>query len=380
MRLSRWSLLLCTMLLSCAQNQTKPLQPPPDGPKLGLAWRTNLGYGARLQLRQQTPANYEENLYFCDKNRLLALNLNNGKRLWQEKFPHILNGCITRFADYLYFSDENGVVYAYNLVTRALQWQSQLKEDSVVAPTANEQIVLVQTVSENLYALNAHDGSLLWSYNAYTPPLSLFGAFQPILLGPYSITGFADGSFVIHRWETGQLLSYRQIAVPRGRTDLDRIIDLDATAVFDSGTLYLASYGSFFLALDLQQGVEKWRADFSGNLAPTKDADSIYAVDSDNRIYAFSMADGAIRWIQEGLGDRELTAPILWGGNVVVGDHKGFVHIFSHQDGSLLARRRSGLMPIGNFPLVVNDMLIILDKEGFVSAFKPYKSPASNRN
>lgn len=355
-------LLLVWLLLSgCAQLADKT--------SLSLDWRANLGYGSRLQLRHQDPVYYDDKLFFCDKNRLIALDVNDGKRLWRQKFPATLNSCLGRFADILYFTDNEGIVYALSTINQELLWQLNLGENSVIAPTANEQVVLVLTLNEHLYALNAQDGTILWSYQAFKPPLTLFGSFRPLIVGSYSIVGFGDGTLVIHNWQEGRLVSYRQIVTPQGKTDLERLVDLDASAVFDDGILYVPTSRNFVLALDLQQGNQKWRAQYGSQLALTHDDQALYGVNEDNQLYALSKEEGKTLWSQ--VTERRLTAPVLWQGNIAVGDDKGYLYLFSSQDGSQLAKRRIGVVPFNPSLLLADDRLILLDTEGNVFALKP---------
>jgi len=353
-------LLVGLLLVGCAQLADKS--------SLALDWHTNLGYGSRLQLRHQYPIYYDDKLFFCDKNRLIALDADNGKRLWQQKFPATLNSCLGRFADILYFTDNEGAVYAFNAISRELLWQLSLGENSIIAPTANEQVVLILTLNEHLYALNAQDGAILWSYQAFKPPLTLFGSFRPLIVGPYSIVGFGDGTLVIHNWQEGRLVSYRQIATPQGKTDLERLVDLDAIAVFDDGILYVPSSRNFILALDLQQGNQKWRAQHGSHLAVTYDGQTLYGVNQDNQLYALNKEEGKTLWLQN--THHRLTAPTLWQGNIAVGDDKGYLYLFSSQDGSQLAKRRIGVVPFNPSLLLADDRLILLDTEGNVFALK----------
>ncbi len=353
--------LVWLLLAGCAQLADKD--------SLSLDWHTNLGYGSRLQLRHQYPVYYDDKLFFCDKDRLIALDANNGDRLWQQKFPATLNSCLGRFADILYFTDNEGTVYAFNAISQELLWQLELGENSVIAPTANEQVVLVLTLNEHLHALNAQDGSTLWSYQAFKPPLTLFGSFRPLIVGPYSIVGFGDGTLVIHSWQDGRIVSYRQIATPQGRTDLERLVDLDASAVFDDGVLYIPSSRNFVLALDLQQGNQKWRTQYGSQLPLAHDDQALYGVNQDNQLYALTKEEGRVLWSLD--TNRRLTAPALWQGDVAVGDDKGYLYLFSSQDGSQLAKHRLGVVAFNPALLLADDRLILLDTEGNVFALKP---------
>ena len=362
-------ILAILLIASCAQNAVK-LSPLPKYEKevaVKLNWRVNLGRGSRLQLRHQSPAEVGDVVYLCDWRRLIALDLTNGKRLWRKKLGAPISGCLAHFGERIYLSDEDGVVYAINAENGDILWQKQLDADSVTPPTANESIVLIQTVSEKLYALNANDGTQLWSYSAYNPGLTLFGSFHPIIIGNIAISGFADGSVVVFDWSNGNPVSFRQISVPQGQSDIERLVDIDATAVFDDGKLYMSSYGETTLGLDLRGGTEIWRNDIGSFLTMAQDSERLFVVDKDNRIYAIKKSDGEIIWEREDYLYRGLTAPVLFDDYLAMGDRNGQLHVFSSEDGSSIGRRKMGLKDIINFMVATSEGLLLIDKEGFVN-------------
>ena len=362
-------ILAILLIASCAQNAVK-LSPLPKYEKevaVKLNWRVNLGRGSRLQLRHQSPAEVGDVVYLCDWRRLIALDLTNGKRLWRKKLGAPISGCLVHFGERIYLSDEDGVVYAINAENGDVLWQKQLDADSVTPPTANESIVLIQTVSEKLYALNANDGTQLWSYSAYNPGLTLFGSFHPIIIGNIAISGFADGSVVVFDWSSGNPVSFRQISVPQGQSDIERLVDIDATAIFDDGRLYMSSYGGTTLGLDLRSGTEIWRNDIGSFLTMAEDSERLFVVDKDNRIYAIKKSDGEIIWQREDYLYRGLTAPVLFDDYLAMGDRNGQLHVFSSEDGSPVGRRKMGLKDIINFMVATSEGLLLVDKEGFVN-------------
>ncbi len=362
-------ILAILLIVSCAQNAVK-LSPLPKYEKataVKLNWRVNLGRGSRLQLRHQSPAEAGDVVYLCDWRRLIALNLTNGKRLWRKKLGAPISGCLAHFGERIYLSDEDGIVYAINAENGDIIWQKQLDADSVTPPTANENVVLIQTVSEKLYALNANDGAQLWSYSAYNPGLTLFGSFHPIIIGNIAISGFADGSVVVFDWSSGNPVSFRQISVPQGQSDIERLVDIDATAIFDEGRLYMSSYGGTTLGLDLRSGTEIWRNDIGSFLTMAQDSERLFVVDKDNRIYAIKKSDGEIIWEREDYLYRGLTAPVLFDDYLAMGDRNGQLHVFASEDGSPVGRRKMGLKDIINFMVATSEGILLIDKEGFVN-------------
>lgn len=353
----------------CAQNKVK-LTPLPEYSKevsVKVSWRSNLGRGARLQLRQQTPVEGTDKVFFCDWRRLIALDLETGKRIWRKKLNARLTGCAGSFADRIYVSDEEGAVYSIDSDTGKVIWQSDLEIVSTSAPTANENIVLVQTVNEKLFALDANDGSQLWSYSAFAPPLTLFGSFRPLLLGNIAFSGFADGSVVVLDARRGNVLSFSQLVLPQGTSDLENLVDIDGRAVLHDNVMYVSSYGGATLALNIQTGREVWRRNLGSSLPMVVFNGALYLVDNDSRVYALSLISGETVWENEDYLYRDLTAPVLIDEYLMVGDTKGYVHVINIQNGESAARKRLSITGVGNFMLASTQGILLLEKEGFAS-------------
>lgn len=367
-----WVALALITLFSygCASSKKIKLPPLPEYSKevaVKVIWRSNLGRGSRIQLRQQTPVEGTEHAFFCDWRRIIALDLERGKRIWRKKLDATLTGCLGSFADRLYVTDEDGIVYSINSDSGEILWRSDLGIGSTSAPTANENIVLVQTVNEKLFALDANDGSQLWSYSAFAPPLTLFGSFNPVLLSNFALTGFADGSVVVLDPRNGNVISFSQLVLPQGTSDLENLVDIDGGALFHNNIMYVSSYGGATIALSLQTGTEIWRRNLGSSLPMIIFDNSLYLVDNDSRLHALNLEDGKTIWKNEDFLHRDLTSPVLIDEYLMVGDIKGYIHVINTQNGVASARKRVSATGVNNFMLATTQGILVLEQTGFVS-------------
>lgn len=361
---------MMTVALSGCATASKPKPVRADAEqvrvRLQSIWRTNLGYGTRIRPRQQSPAADDEHLFVCDAKRVLALDLETGRRAWTRRLDATLTGCVAQFADQLYVIDIEGQAYGLGKEDGAVRWRAHLGAESFVAPVANADVLIIQTANEQLHALNPHDGQELWTYSAYSPRLALFGGFQPILVGPYVIAGFADGALAILDWRRGQAISFRQLAVPVGTTDIDRLVDIDTALFSDDNVLYVAAYGGSLLALQLRTGRELWRHNFGGSRPLAADDDTIYGIGAENNIYAFAKRDGQLKWQNDAYAALTLTGLATMAGQLVLADEDGHLSVLSPQ-GQTLARRRIAFNPIYRLIQLAPTGVLALDTEGFIS-------------
>ena len=342
-------------------------------PKLEAVWKTGLGIGPRIQPRSQIPAEDGESLFICDARRVLALDLQKGKRLWVTRPGAALTGCLGLFADQLYMTDKDGFAYALNKEDGAVIWQSLLDSESFIPPAANADVLIIQTAKEQLLALNPYEGSVLWIYDAYSPRLSLRGGFPPILLGPYAIAGFADGSLAIIDWRNGNVVSFRQLAVPTGITDIERLVDIDAALIGANNILYLSAYGGSLIAINLAGGRELWRQNFGGSLSLTQDSENLYGIGSENDVFAFRKQDGELVWQADTSARANPTGIAVAGDYILLTDEDGYLSVLSPEDGSLLKRKRIAVTPVSILltPTGGNsDGVITLDGEGLAGFWR----------
>ena len=168
-------------------------------------------------------------------------------------------------------------------------------------------------------------------------------------------------------WRNGNVVSFRQLAVPVGATDIDRLVDIDAALLGDDNVLYISAYGGSLLALHLRTGQELWRQNFGGTRPLSIDDDNIYGIGAENRIYAFGRRDGEVKWQNDDYAAVTLTGLATTEDQLVLADEDGHLSVLSAQ-GETLARKRVALNPIYRLmPLSAPVGVLALDTEGFVS-------------
>ena len=86
---------------------------------------------------------------------------------------------------------------------------------------------------------------------------------------------------------------------------------------------------------------------------------------------AWRRSNGEPFWNSERLKLRRLTAPLLVGRSIVVGDDEGLVHFVSAEDGSPQAYLKTDGSAVVAGPLSVGGMLIVVTRSGGVFGIKP---------
>jgi outer membrane protein assembly factor BamB len=200
------------------------------------------------------------------------------------------------------------------------------------------------------------------------PPLSLRGTSRPVMLGEHVLSGFASGKIVALDLRDGRLLWELPVATPRGRNEIERLVDVDAPVLVVRDALYAASYQGKIVAVDLRSGRINWSRDASVFNAMTADDRNLYLADDKSIVMAVDQGSGAIVWRQDKLRGRGVSAPTIVDGFVAVGDFEGYVHWLSPEDGRFVARFRASPDAVRAPGVASRGALVVGDQGSAVTA------------
>ena len=264
-----------------------------------------------------------------------------------------------------------GKVYAIDEATGVIRWDRQMGSEVLAAPKAASGVVVIKTADGGLSGLSAETGETLWAYQHSVPLLSLRGASAPIIVEDVVIAGFANGKLTAISLVDGQLIWERSVAVATGRTEIDRLVDIDADPIAIDGQIYVTAYHGKTAAVDPDSGEIIWSRDLSSRAGLDTNGDgAVYVTDDTDFVWALQDGTGDSLWRQTELLRRTITAPVVFGDYLLVGDYEGYVHWISRDDGRFVARVRVGNKGIRSKPFVRGDLVYITSSKGTLTAFR----------
>lgn len=152
-----------------------------------------------------------------------------------------------------------------------------------------------------------------------------------------------NGKLLALRLKDGKQIWEQSIAIPQGRSEVERIVDLDVDPLLKSGNIYVAGYHGGICSVSTRNGDVLWRnEDISAYAGMSQDESYLYLSDSTSDVWQLDERSGASLWKQKDLHQRKLTAAVVYDGYVVVGDFEGYVHWLSKHD-VLIGQNRSYL-------------------------------------
>ena len=366
-------LLSASLLTACSwfgskDNSEPPAQLKPFDKRVELSevWSRDTGAGADGQLLKLVPAVVGERVYVADRNgAVLALELERGRQIWRNKTGLAISAAAGVGGGLVLVGSSEGQLAALDAETGEQRWRVDVSSEVLSVPQVYEGTVIVQTVDGAISALDAGDGNRRWVYDRSVPVLTLRGTSTPLVGGGAVLAGFANGEIVALDVSTGREVWNTAVAVPHGRTELQRIVDVDANPVVDGGILYAASYQGRLVSISLQNGHVLWSRDMSTYAGIAVDSSQVFVTDADSEVWALERRTGQSLWKQADLRRRSLTGSVVIGDYVAVGDFEGYLHLLSRSDGSIAGRVRVDSDGIQATPVAVfGERLLVLGAGG----------------
>ena len=344
-------------------------------------WSKNVGSGADGQYLRLSPGFSKDQLFVIDrKGTVQALSAKKGKKIWSRKTKLPVTGGVGVSEELVLFGTSEAEVVALAVETGKEVWRARVSSEVLSIPRQADSVVAVRTIDSHIFGLDKTDGSQLWLYEVNTPSLTLRGTSSPVIAGDAVIVGFDGGLLVALELQSGKIIWDTKIALPSGRSDIDRMVDIDADPVIFDETIYTVSFHDQLNAVNLTVGDLIWNRDISGYAGIEVDKTNVYIVDEENKIWALDRLSGETLWEQDSLEFRALTGPSLAGENLlVVGDIQGYLHWLDRRDGQFVGRNKVSSSPLLATPQVYREILYAYSSDGKIGAYTQHPIEQSKK-
>ncbi|MCG9598233.1 outer membrane protein assembly factor BamB [Vibrio sp. Isolate25] len=336
-----------------------------------IEWSTSVGDGVSNYFSKLSPEYAYDKIFVASRDGVVkALNPENGHTLWQQDLEQNvsarLSGGITAGYSQIFIGSENGQVIALNEETGEVNWRVDVEGEVLAAPATESNLVIVHTATGMLVALDQATGDSKWTISTEVPSLTLRGNSAPITVSGGVFWGTANGRLAAAIAERGQLIWQQPIATPQGATEIDRLVDVDASPLVLGSTLYIVGYNGQLTAIDLRSGKSVWKRKYSSSTDLASDGGRLYMVTDKDYLVAVDARSGTELWSNEQLEHRLLTAPVLIDGYVVVGDGEGYLHWLDRDTGEFVAQQQVSSSGFAVSPVVVPEGYITVTRDGDV--------------
>jgi len=283
------------------------------------------------------------------------------------------------FADgKVYATNGAGDVVALDPSTGTEIWRVKPAGPLRGSPTIAFNTVYVMTQDNQIHALNAADGSLLWQETAASAASGVFGVAAPAAGQGTVIAGYSQGELVAYRYENGRNLWSDALARTSISTQVGTLTDVDADPIIQDGRVYALGQGGRMAAYELVTGQRIWELSLAGISTPAIAGEWVFTLTDDSRLLAIARATGKVRWVtqlERWRNPKKETGPIFWTGPVLASNRLWIassegevqsVDVMTGEAAPFTELNGSVSLP----PIVANNTLYILDDSGRITAWR----------
>lgn len=372
----------CVALAGCSSNEVdESLQPAElidfkSTVNASIVWERWAGDGADGQLLRLVPAISGEAIYSCDADGdCYAYNRHDGSHLWSQDVDLDVSGAVAAGSGVVAFGTLDGQLVVLNDIDGSEKFRKQLTSEILSSPAIHNNMLVVQAQNGHVFAFDLESETQKWHYDATLPLLSIRGTASPVVNDDATFVAFANGKVVALSNDNGSILWEKRISTPSGKSDLERLSDVDGTPLLDYETLYAVGFNGVLRSIDVYSGRTRWKKEASSYVGPAQGFGQVYVSKDDGELVAVDDRSSTINWKIEDLKHRQLTRPVVLGNYVIVGDFEGYLHFISQLSGTFSERINIDSDGLMSDPIVVGDTLYIYSSDGTLAAVKVEETP-----
>lgn len=384
-------IVIAFLLVACGDDDNA--EPPADlidfeaSVNIESIWSTKTGEGIKQQFLFIEPLLLRDKVVTAARDgHVSVVDLKDGSIIAEIELEITLSGGVGGNEDIWLFATKNGEIVAIDGATHEIIWKENVPSEVLARPVILKDAIFVRTEDGQIVSLDIATGKIKWAYKQSIPALTLRGSGSPVITRDSIFVGLANGRLVALSPEDGSVVWDVALAVPKGHSEIQRLVDIDGRAELFGHVLYAASFQGRVVAIDIQKGQFLWARDFSTHTGVTLDSKVLYSTDDRSHIWALDRYNGATLWKQEGLQARNVTRPILVGDYIVVGDFDGYLHVMSRFDGHFVARIAVGGHDEDNVgengilvpPVIDEENILVKARNGMLHAYKINKPTPVN--
>lgn len=249
-------------------------------------------------------------------------------------------------------------------------WRQKLGAQAFTAPFVAGSRVFVLAADRSVNAFDGQTGRKLWTQQRPNEPLVLRQSGVMLAVGDTLVVGLS-GRLVGLNPSNGSVRWEAPIASPRGINDVERLVDLVGRVSRQGDVVCARAFQTGIGCVNAVRGASVWTKPANGVQGIDGDDRALFGTEADGTVNAWKRADGERLWSTDKLRFRSLSAPLVVGRSIAIGDFAGFVHLLSREDGSLLNRLSTDGSAIASSPVLVGNTLVVLTQNGGVYGFQP---------
>ena len=366
----------CALILLAGCSSSKVITLPPAAltqyePTVALKqlWQNREGHDALTEITPFEIFLAADRLYLAGRDGgVTVLDANSGKRLMHSELKDEFQTGVGGGEGLLLLANRQGKVIALDADTLGLRWEANLSSEVLSLPQIDQGVVVVRTNDGKISALDSASGNRRWQHSSPTPALTVRGTSAPLVTGGAVFAGMDNGRMIAIALQSGQPAWEATVGLGRGRSEIERLVDIDGDPVLATNRLFATAYQDRMVALEPNNGQLIWERPFSSRHTLGVDYRALFGITLEDELWAIAQSNGGTLWRQDALQRRRLSPPLVMGPWIFVGDYEGYLHCLDAASGNLLGRIRVASRPIAARPVGMGDTVITQAIDGTVTS------------
>ena len=349
-------------------------------------WSADVGTGSGGNRRLLTaPIAADGRLFVMDADgHVQAVDAETGRRLWrvrvaspdEDSVP--LGGGVGYANGRLYATTGFGEVMAVDPANGGLLWRAEANGPIRSAPTIAGGRVFVVGIDNQLEAMDAATGELMWSHTGILEDAGLLGGASPAVGSGIVVAPYSSGEVYALRVETGRPIWSDSLAAIRRIGAMAGLADIRGNPVIAGDMVIAISHSGRMVAIDVRSGIRVWEQSVGGVNMPLVAGEFVFVLTNDAEVVAMTRRGGRILWVaplRRYVNPEERAGAVVWAGPVLAGDR--LIAVGSEGEGVVLSPRNGEITETFRLrgestipPIVANGTLYVLSDNATLTAYR----------
>jgi len=363
MRTTALATLLLVALTGCISGPLKEAPEPlpadvPDKAKLNIDWwHILIPFYTEVPFHRIAPTLTDRGILTASPFGELVLLSPEGDFIWRRQLADQISAPVSADQRHMALVTGNGDLQLLDWDGNTV-WRTPIAALATEAPVLLEDRIIVQTTDGRISAIERNTGRALWVYQDAQPELTITGTARPTVVDDLVVTGLANGKLVALNLNDGSPAWEYRIARAQGKTDVSRLVDVDASVSVVDGMILAAGYQGDMLVIEAANGRVLASKPLSTYRAIVPGEQYWYAVNDKSHVLALDPNTLDPVWTQDQFTYRRLSKVVPWKDALAVSDAQGYVHLLDAETGDWLVSREIDWTGVSTAPMVMGDYLL----------------------
>lgn len=299
---------------------------------------------------------------------VVRVALDSGQTVWRIKAGTALTAGVGSDGRLAVVATREGELRAFD-AEGAQVWTAPVGAEVVTAPSVADGTVVVRASDNRVLAFDANTGKRLWNFQRQNPSLVLRNAGGIAVIPGTAFIGMPGGRLVALALNSGAPRWDVALAQPKGANELERIADVVGSPLVIGREICAVAYQGRIGCFDLATGRLVWSQEFSSATGFDIDDAGLVSADADDRVRALDRR-GQAGWRTTGFDRRRLSAPLIAGSSIALGDREGRVLWLTRSEGILGAVTATDGKPIVAPPVGAQGLVVVQTTGGSLHAWR----------